>query len=225
MFACAIIGAGGHARTVVAIAQAALGGAADSVAVLDVRFDATERLLGATLVAGPIRRSIDSVEARSFVVAIGDNRQRAEWFAVLADLGRPIASLVHPSALIGPEVTIGRGTVVAAGAILGPCARIGEDCIVNHGAIIDHESVVGDHSHVAPGVRIAGRVTIGRFSMIGIGASVKDQLHIGEAVIVGAGSVVVDDVPDGATVIGVPARAVPGAQVPKRATRQRGGRS
>jgi acetyltransferase EpsM len=51
-------------------------------------------------------------------------------------------------------------------------------------------------------------VRVGSCAFVGIGAQVIQCLAVGEGAVVGAGAVVLQDVPDGATVVGVPARVV-----------------
>ena len=50
--------------------------------------------------------------------------------------------------------------------------------------------------------------TIGEGARIGTGAKILGQITIGDGVKVGANSVVLADVPDGATVVGAPARVL-----------------
>lgn len=66
-------------------------------------------------------------------------------------------------------------------------------------------TVVGS---VTIGIRGAGTAgpTIGDRAFIGAGARVIGPIHVGAEARVGANAVVLDDVPDGATVVGVPAR-------------------
>ncbi len=53
-----------------------------------------------------------------------------------------------------------------------------------------------------------GRPTIGNDVKIYTGATVFGAVHIGNHVTIGAGTVVFQDVPDGATVVGNPARII-----------------
>jgi len=50
-----------------------------------------------------------------------------------AALGLEPASVIHPSALLGTDVEIGAGTLLAPGVIVNTGARIGEDVILNTG--------------------------------------------------------------------------------------------
>ena len=113
---------------------------------------------------------------------------------------------VHPSAIISKTASIDEGTVVMHGAIVQTCAKIGKHCIINTGASVDHDCLIGDYVHVAPHATVAGGVEVGECSWIGAGAVIKQYIKIGKNCMIGAGAVVVKDVPEGATVVGVPAR-------------------
>ena len=141
-------------------------------------------------------------------IAIGNNEVREKLARELAAAGWQLPALVHPRAIVASSVTVGAGTVIFAGAVVNPATRIGANVILNTGCTVDHDCVIGDGAHIAPGVNLAGHVTIGAGSLVGVGAAVKPGITIGSNVVVGVGAAVVNDVPDGATVIGVPARVV-----------------
>lgn len=103
---------------------------------------------------------------------------------------------------LGREVFINSGCVILDSATV----RIGDGTMIGPGAQI----LCADH-HRDPvkrraGVEIARPVSVGADVWIGAGAIVMPGVTIGDRVIVGAGAVVTKDVPDGATVVGVPAR-------------------
>jgi sugar O-acyltransferase (sialic acid O-acetyltransferase NeuD family) len=114
-------------------------------------------------------------------------------------------SLIHPSAIIAPEVHIGNGVQVMAGAVVQPGSWLGENVIINTGARVDHDCLIDAHAHIAPGVTLSGNVRIGRGAHIGTGATIIQGIEIGANALVGAGAVVICDVPSGVTVVGVPA--------------------
>lgn len=194
-----VIGAGGHAKVVVATARAA---GFDVVAVLDD--DGSRRgraILGARVegTTAELGRWPDALA----LLAIGSNRVRKE---LAARLPARWATLVHPSAVVHESVRIGEGTVVFAGAVIQPDTVLGAHVIVNTAASIDHDCQVGDFAHVAPGSHLAGGVSLGEGAFLGIGAKVIPGRRVGSWATVGAGGVVIRDIGEGCVAVGVPAR-------------------
>lgn len=204
MSGLSIIGAGGHAKVVIATARAI-----GDVALAGVLDDDPART-GGEVLGVPVRGAIDVETVRRLgvtraVLAIGGNRARAEVAARLA--GHVAwATLVHPSAVVDPTARLGEGVVVFAGAVIQPDAVIGRHAIVNTGATVDHDCVIGDFAHIAPGVHLAGNVHVGEGALLGIGSCAIPGSRIGAWATVGAGGVVVGEVAAGACVKGVPAR-------------------
>lgn len=119
---------------------------------------------------------------------------------------RAAAAVVHPRAWISPSATLGAGVYVGPGAIVHAHAHVADHAIINSGAIVEHECQVGVNAHIAPGAVLGGNVSVGADTLIGIGARALPGARIGTGARVGGGATVLRDVPDGATVVGVPAR-------------------
>jgi sugar O-acyltransferase (sialic acid O-acetyltransferase NeuD family) len=194
----AIVGAGGHAKVVIEAIRAQ---SRDSIACLVDRTRAGELMFDI-----PIVGDYESIRARRFVIAIGDNHVRRQEFARLCELGWEPITVIHPRATVSTSVNIGAGTVVFAGAIINAQTTIGNNCIVNTGATIDHDCMIGDHVHIAPGANLAGTVTVEEGAFIGIGTCIIPKMTIGHWSTVGAGSVVIRPVDNNTVVAGAPAK-------------------
>ena len=145
-----------------------------------------------------------------FCVAIGNphGRVRIRLHDLLVKEGLTPVTVVHPTAWVADNATIGSGSQILAGAVIAPEARIGRQCIINTNASVDHEDVLEDGVEVAPGATLCGLVHVGINAWICAGATVLPHIRIGADAIVGAGAVVMKDVPDGITVVGIPATPV-----------------
>lgn len=119
-------------------------------------------------------------------------------------------TLIHSSVIIGDEryVQIGKGCIICANNVITTNVKIGDFVIFNLCCTVGHDAVIGDYSAVMPVGIISGEVNIGEEVYIGTGATIINQINIGEKATIGAGAVVIHDVPDGATVVGVPAKEV-----------------
>lgn len=195
-----IVGAGGHARVVIATARAA---GRNVVAILD---DSPDRIGGSIEgipVHGPVLEAWAEFPSTEFLIALGSNHVRA---ALAEAAPGPFATLIHPFSWIAPDVEIGEGSVIFAGTVVQPGTRIGRHCILNTACSIDHDGDVESFVHLSPGVHLAGTVTVRSGAWIGIGASVIQGIEIGPCAVVGAGAAVIRDVAARTTVVGVPAR-------------------
>lgn len=194
-----VVGAGGHAKVVVATLQAA-------GFEVEAAWDDDPARVGGNLLGVAIRGPVAAVPAGApVVIAVGSNEARKRIAGQLA--GRSFVSVVHPAAVVHSSAILGQGTVVFAGAVVQPDARLGEHVIVNTGACVDHDCILESFVHVAPGVRLAGNVSLREGAFLGIGVSVVPGIEIGAWTIVGAGAVVVKHLASKVTAVGCPARA------------------
>ena len=193
-----IIGAGGHGKVIADIALKI--GYTDIVFVDD---NAVGYCMDYPIIGKSENIELQNDGATDFVIAVGNNKIRRQ-IAEQHDINW--VTLVHPSAQIGVNVTIGAGTVVMAGAVINPCATIGEHCIINTCAVVEHDNAIENYVHISPKAALGGTVCVGEGTHIGIGATVKNNLNICGNCTIGAGAVVVKDITESAIYLGVPAK-------------------
>lgn len=101
---------------------------------------------------------------------------------------------IHPGATIGRRLFIDHGM----GVVIGETAEIGDDCVLYHGVTLG-----GTHTN-----NVKRHPTLGNRVLVGAGAKLLGDITIGDDASIGANAVVIDDAPAGATLVGVPAKAI-----------------
>lgn len=86
-----------------------------------------------------------------FLVAIGNPVARKVHVEKYLRQGWTPITLIHPSASVAVDASVGPGSIVCANAVVDSRSVIGIACIVGIGVLVDHDCVVGDYSHLAPG--------------------------------------------------------------------------
>jgi serine O-acetyltransferase len=117
----------------------------------------------------------------------------------VSHVGRMLTGIeIHPGARIGKRLFIDHGM----GVVIGETAEIGDDCTLYHavtlGGTRPSREQGGQKRHP----------TIGNDVIVGSGAQVLGPIRVGDGARIGSAAVVVKEVPDGATMVGNPARQV-----------------
>jgi serine O-acetyltransferase len=116
---------------------------------------------------------------------------------LISNLARFITGIeIHPGAEIGQRFFIDHGM----GVVVGETSKIGDDVTLYQGVTLGGTSLEKGKRHP----------TIGDGVIIGSGAQVLGPLNVSEGARIGANAVVLQDVPQGATVVGIPAKIVMG---------------
>ena len=193
-----IVGAGGHGKV---IADNALKNGYTDICFVD------DKSIGDCMGFPIVGRCADLNKLNNgktdFIIGIGSSAIRKK---IAEEYDINWVTLIHPSAQIAVNVSIGRGTVVMAGAVVNVCATVGEQCIINTCAVVEHDNVIEDYVHISPNVALGGTVFVGKSTHIGIGASVCNNINICGDCMIGAGAVVSKNIVESGTYIGVPAR-------------------
>ena len=153
---------------------------------------------------------IDKFNIQGAILAIGNNWTRKDVAKKISDSvpNFDFVSTIHPSAIVGKGVKIGKGSAILPGAIVNANATIGDFCILNTNSSLGHDGMMNDFSSIASGVCTGGDLVLGRFSAISLGANIIEKITIGEHSIIGAGSLVVKNVGSHSVVYGSPARFI-----------------
>lgn len=152
----------------------------------------------------------DTVErARVKVISgIGNPLARQKIVKKAFEKGLEFCSVMHPTVVITPFVSIGSGVVITAGCIITNQIKIGDHVFLNLDCTVGHDTIIGDFCNINPGVHVSGNVHLQRGCEVGTGAAIIQGVTIGEGSIVGAGAVVTRDLPSFVTAVGIPAKVI-----------------
>jgi len=141
------------------------------------------------------------------VLAIDNNWMRKVIYdRVMAICGNfNFITSIHPTAVVGKNVIIGRGSILMAGVVVNSDAVINEFCLLKIQSSLGHEGVMEDYSSLSFGAITGGNLILGTFSKISFSTNVIENIKIGAHSFIGAGSLVLSDIPSFSVAFGVPA--------------------
>lgn len=200
-----LVGAGGHARSIISAAQSI---AVDIHGIIDLSYKGqNENILGCPVVGDLDYLTPLPPDEFCIFLSIGENDLRRKTFHEIRDLGFEFPNIIHEKSCLDENVSVGIGNFFGAGAYLGPACCAGSFNIINTNSVVEHEVTMGDFNHVAPSATICGRVSIGDDCLIGANSAIIDKQTVPDGTIIGAGAVVVKSPHrKGLTLKGVPAR-------------------
>lgn len=199
-----IFGAGGHGKVVLDILIES--GASILGFIDDDRARIGQKIRGFSILGD--FSYLEKRNSLNIALGIGDNVIREKIFKRAKNMNIPVASAIHPGAIVSKDIKIKEGVVIMPGAVVNSGTVLEEGVVVNTGASVDHDCYLEKFSQIWPGAHLAGSVRVGEFSYVGTGASVIQNINIGNNAMVGAGAVIISDVPDRATVAGNPGRII-----------------
>ncbi|MBS8265644.1 transferase [Mesobacillus boroniphilus] len=203
-----IFGSGGHSKVIIDIVEKM--GIYNITGLIDGSKEAGTEVLGYKVLGGlNVLKEMDE-DIHGGIVAVGDNWRRYQTVQSIKNVRESFnfISAIHPSAVIGKNITIAEGTVVMANAVINPDTTVGSHCIINTKSSVDHDCRIGNFVTVAPGATLAGTVKIGDHSVISLGANVIHNLSIGEHSVIGAGYTVLKNIDAYTVAYGSPAKEI-----------------
>lgn len=201
-----IVGAGGFGREVYGWLCAM--GESDDWQFCGFLDDNSEALTGLDYdkgVVAPIH-DFEVNAAQLFVCGIGDVSTKIKLCKPLLEKGAQFLTVVHPTALVGKNVRLGKGVVLCPGVILTCDIEVGDLVMINCRSSVGHDVTIGDWSTISAHCDLTGHTQLGRGVFMGSGARIIPGKSVGDDAVVGAGSVVIRSVAKGQKVFGNPAR-------------------
>jgi sugar O-acyltransferase (sialic acid O-acetyltransferase NeuD family) len=152
-----------------------------------------------------------SCDVKELVIAIGDPQIRRRLADRSRTAGLPFFTAIAPTAVVGPHVTIGPGSIISHLALITSNVTVGAHVHLNMQGCLAHDCVVDDYVTIGPGAGCNGNVHLCEGSYLGAKSVIRQgrpgqPVVIGREAVVGMGSVVLRDVPPSVKVVGNPAR-------------------
>jgi len=190
-----VLGAGGHAKV---ITEALILSGREIIGLVSPDHEVGSCILGFSVLGDDTKifeYPIDEVELVNGVGSLPYNTLRWNLSTDMRGRGYRFATIIHPSAIVSPDVKIDSGAQIMAGVVIQTGCMIGRDVIINTGALIDHDSVIEESCHLAPGTVCSGGVFIEKNTHIGTGSTIIQNVNIGQNSVVAAGSIVYKNLP------------------------------
>lgn len=201
-----IFGAGGHAAVILDILNAQMANG-EKIKIRGLLDDSNKQEWMGYPILGSTNEANDfNGEDTYFIIGIGSNNVRYELSQKYRHL--KFYTAIHPSAIIGSQVTIGEGTVVMPNAVINANTTIGDHVIINTGAVVEHDNLIEHCVHISPNATLCGTVKVKSLTHIGAGTTVIQGMTIGTQSIIGAGSTVITDIPEQVVAVGAPAKVI-----------------
>ncbi len=178
---CILIGAGGHGRVLL-----------DALSCLDINVTGYADLKDLKIVIDGKKipylgtdEVVENYDPQECLLvnglgSVGDTTKRRNVWLKFKEKGYSFARVVHPSAIIAADVSLGEGVQVMAGSVIQTGVYVGANSIINTRASLDHDCNIGSHVHIAPGVTLSGCVTVGTGTHIATGVSIPQGIDIPE---------------------------------------------
>ncbi len=142
------------------------------------------------------------------LLSVGKMKERSELLSSLAVPEARLATLIHPTAVVGGDVSVGKGTVIFSYVTCQPGSSVGSNSIVRAGANLGHDAQVSDFVDIGPNCTLCGYSRVERGAHIAPNAVVRDSVSVGEYGVLSAGSVALKDIEPHTVWMGNPARRV-----------------
>ena len=207
-----------------------LGGEGNGSVIANAILDANNRGYNEWICEGylndryPIGAMIDSFEVRgsikndlqkfisqgyyfiNTILRIDGQSERINMFENLGIPNSQLATFIHPTAYIAPNVKLGAGCVIMPLVAISSNTVFGKGCIVMVSATVGHDNVIGDYCHIAAQACVGACLKIGNGVHIGLNSTIRENLIIGDYSTLGMGAVLTKNIGNKEIWAGVPAR-------------------
>ncbi|HJN37483.1 MAG TPA: hypothetical protein QF353_01750 [Gammaproteobacteria bacterium] len=163
-----LIGAGGHSRIIMDCLKIS---GAKVIAHFDHRKSEWLEEIGVNYIDENQLNDFASHKLQMVMSFIGSGPKKLETrfheMENLAKKGALFPNIIHPTAVVSKECSIGMGVQILAGAVVNANVKLDNGCIINSNATVEHDTLVGKGVHVAPNATVLGQVQVGDYAYVG----------------------------------------------------------
>ena len=139
------------------------------------------------------------------ILRIDGQKERIQLFEDLDLYDQYLATFVHPSAYVAPNVRLSPGCVIMPNVCISSGTIIGKCSLVMVGATIGHNNYINDYCHIAAQACVGSYLKIGKGVHIGLNCTIRENLTIGDYATIGMGAVLTKNVGNSEIWVGNPA--------------------
>jgi len=140
-----------------------------------------------------------------FLCAMGDPVLKKKYCEQVLQKGGVFTTLIHPTALIGPNVKIGAGSIICPFTQISCEVELGRCVTFGTFSATAHDTIIGDWCQISGHCGINGNAVLEEGAFLGSHAVILPGVRVGAWAYVGAGSIVLKRVRPGVKVFGNPA--------------------
>lgn len=164
-------------------------------------------------IKGDLKRFV--TEGYYFIIAIMRLDGVEERIKLIEDLAIPdaqLATFVHPTAYVAPNVVLSPGCVVMPLVCISSNTILKKSCLVMVAATIGHDDVIGEYTHIAAQACVGAFLKIGKGVHIGLNSTIRENITIGDYSTLGMGAVLTKNIGVKEIWAGLPAKFLRMAQ-------------
>lgn len=142
---------------------------------------------------------LNAADVRIFVAidCLALNYARLDAHACVRLQGFKCETLIHPDAIMEPDVKIGENCWIGAGAIIGAGVKIGNNTFIGAGARIDAGVQIANNVWIGPGAALGHNARLGAHCLIGADVKVAAGVVLGRHCVIDVPGGYSESLPDG----------------------------
>lgn len=144
-----------------------------------------------------------------FIIAIMKLDGVEARIQLIENLGIPdekLATFVHPTAYVAPNVVLEPGCVIMPMVAISSNTILKRGCIAMVCSTIGHDDVIGEYTHIAAQACVGAFLKVGKGVHIGLNSTIRENITIGDYATLGMGAVLTKNIGPKEIWAGVPAK-------------------